>query len=209
MKRRVMNILAGVSLVLCIGMCVLWVRSYWRSDAWWFSDVEERAESRRVRTLLVYSGAGRVQLGIGRDILYGAQPSRPSHWFSYLVNRGPANPANTAVTAGWVKKFAGFGVINDWEVIPTGSAIKRWIAVSGGTLVIRESFRSVWAPHWFLAVVFAICPLRRVYLWRRVRVRSRGGRCLKCGYDMRGSGERCPECGEGVLRNTGEAPVPR
>jgi len=33
-----------------------------------------------------------------------------------------------------VKKFAGFGVINDWEVIPTASAIKQWIAVSGGTL---------------------------------------------------------------------------
>jgi len=36
-----------------------------------FSDAEERAESRRVRTLLVYSGAGRVQLGLGGTFYMG------------------------------------------------------------------------------------------------------------------------------------------
>ena len=34
MKRRVFTLLSGLSLVLCAGACVLWVRSYWVADEW-------------------------------------------------------------------------------------------------------------------------------------------------------------------------------
>jgi hypothetical protein len=173
------------------------MRSYWKSDAWWFSDSEGSGQPQRVRTLLVYSGAGRVQVAMGRDIIYGPQLSRLPHGFTYRAESGPANPALTAVTAGWVKTMAGFGVINDWEADPPASAIKAWVAVSGN-LVIKESFRSVFVPHWFLILVFALMPGRRIYRWAKVRRRKKSGLCARCGYDMRGGGERCPECG--VLR---------
>ena len=32
MRRRLFNLLAMVSLVLCVATVALWVRSYWRSD---------------------------------------------------------------------------------------------------------------------------------------------------------------------------------
>lgn len=50
-------------------------------------------------------------------------------------------------------------------------------------------------PHWMIALVCA-APLIGVGLRRAVRRRrSRRGLCCRCGYDLRASPERCPECG--------------
>ncbi len=37
-----------------------------------------------------------------------------------------------------------------------------------------------------------------VQAFRRDLKRDRGGLCMKCGYDLRHSTERCPECGEPI-----------
>jgi hypothetical protein len=50
------------------------------------------------------------------------------------------------------------------------------------------------APFWFLLVIFG-SPwfVRRVV--RRRLVRQRVGLCASCGYDLRATPDRCPECG--------------
>ena len=47
-------------------------------------------------------------------------------------------------------------------------------------------------PHWFPVLLFAILPLVWVRRWRK---RIPPGHCQKCGYDLRASPTRCPECG--------------
>ena len=52
-------------------------------------------------------------------------------------------------------------------------------------------------PFWIPALAFAsMLMLCRPFYFHRRRKRKKLGLCLKCGYDLRGSKERCPECGQ-------------
>ncbi len=65
---------------------------------------------------------------------------------------------------------------------------------SGGT----RSFTFVELPIWLPVFLFALLPVwwapKR---WRGIvgKKRMKNGQCQKCGYDLRTSLERCPECG--------------
>jgi hypothetical protein len=58
----------------------------------------------------------------------------------------------------------------------------------------RNSF-GIHLYYWVLIPVLAILPL----VWARTLLRTRWnrayGHCINCGYDLRASSERCPECG--------------
>ena len=48
MRRRLLNVLTVLSLLLCMAVCVLWVRSYWVADSLWKSrwrEADTRLES--------------------------------------------------------------------------------------------------------------------------------------------------------------------
>jgi hypothetical protein len=55
--------------------------------------------------------------------------------------------------------------------------------------------RYVVVPWWFLCLASGVCPAW--WVLRRCKTRSarRRGACHVCGYDLRASPERCPECG--------------
>jgi hypothetical protein len=50
-------------------------------------------------------------------------------------------------------------------------------------------------PFWFVMLVIGLVPMCwGLRAWRNAH-RRRPGMCAKCGYDLRASPERCPECG--------------
>ena len=56
-------------------------------------------------------------------------------------------------------------------------------------------YRVFSAPYWFILIVTGAFPAAWWVKRRRVRARRREGRCLRCGYDLRATPGKCPECG--------------
>ena len=57
-------------------------------------------------------------------------------------------------------------------------------------------------PHWVVFPFCCVLPIiwtRRVFRNRKRLGRIRHGQCPICGYDLRASRERCPECGETIV----------
>ena len=76
-------------------------------------------------------------------------------------------------------------------------------------------YQGVWhyqlkVPHWFASLVLAgpaaYCLFRRYKNGLR-QTRIREGLCANCGYDLRASKDRCPECGTAIPPGAAEKGV--
>jgi hypothetical protein len=164
-KRRLFNVAAAMSLVLWLGTVALWMRSYRFKDVLCYSCPP--------KTIGVGSIHGRV--GFEWITLQGA-PTGPASAGWYYTTYADADPPPMPST-GWLARL-GFGY-------SANGASNPLFAITGGLLVI---------PHWAVATVLAVPSLR--WFWKRHR---RAGRsrafCARCGYDLRATPDRCPECG--------------
>ncbi|MCH8878295.1 MAG: hypothetical protein IID34_00245 [Planctomycetes bacterium] len=86
-----------------------------------------------------------------------------------------------------------------WHSMPRSRQLLWWRMPSwyiGGNM-----FR-ILIPLWLPIVLFAAYPTYQLPAFRRHlqrhrrRKRKKLGLCVKCGYDLRASNDRCPECGE-------------
>ncbi|HYE18296.1 MAG TPA: hypothetical protein VEA69_07615 [Tepidisphaeraceae bacterium] len=208
--RVFISALTVLSFLLCATTLALWVRSYYRLDAWHAA----MPESPGGWQWGVRSGKGGVSVHamFFDDRTYGASwrtlTAAPAGWSHDAATAvGPRHPSagEAGVRAyfelwglGWFRSDGG-----TWSPPPapptavatTGPSSTSLTLTGGGLLFITFPTWSVVAPHWLLAGVFAILPAGRAIAWRRRRNRRAPGHCRHCGYDLRATPERCPECG--------------
>jgi hypothetical protein len=82
---------------------------------------------------------------------------------------------------------------------PSGSGTV--LQLPGNAQLARAPMQFVQAPLWSLLLLTAIPPAWWLDLKRRRARRVRIGCCANCGYDLRATPDRCPECGTVVIKD--------
>ncbi len=183
--RRLSTFLSLVSLLLCIATCVLWVRSYtWMTIARYTYVTHEEVnvpgafppafQDAEVTTLRISPGT----ITLSRDVNHGSGISTGTR-----VRHLPTDSVSYAIAdVGFRQEDR---VVDGVWMVP-GLALHMPPNGTTRTLHVRSSL---------LAFLFALMPA--IYVtWRWSCRRNKVlGRCPVCGYDIRASPQRCPECG--------------
>ena len=176
--------LAALSLLICLSFGVVWAASYFVGIYAYREDGRDLHPGVLYQSWSICIGRGGIEAGYERGTMtWDSWSEKDNHW--------TLEHSNKPAYAEWITsdRYVGFGGADH---NPLGF---RWddYVQTGETGTLHE-WNWVF-PCWIPVLAFGTGPfvwmLRR---YRRMRRRWRG-QCAVCGYDLRGSPGRCPECG--------------
>jgi hypothetical protein len=100
-------------------------------------------------------------------------------------------------TRDWPNLFTEFKFWEDTEDGRFGSTTRYGFGFVRGSLY-WDGFTEVLLPTWALIAALLLPSGLWAWIGWRQRRRVKAGCCVSCGYDLRASLERCPECGREV-----------
>lgn len=181
MRHRIFFLFSALSLLLCVTTCVLWARSHHTSDR-----LRKSFGTERLFQIQSYRGV----LIIERDWLVPdseiASSFQRVQWDSepFPQELGYEENGDGMNSIFWRKAgWSGFG----FDRQPFEEGVVHAVVI----------------PFWFIALMSGLAPAKLVIGWIRRRS-PRPGHCSSCGYDLRATPGKCPECGTTPARAGGK-----
>jgi hypothetical protein len=171
LRRWVFRAIAALSMLLCVAFVRIWT--------WSNNDADFLVWNNSPRLFLIRSSEGVVEISYGTFVSreYPPLPGwNASFWPIYRGEEGDygADP-RTGTNFGF--RF------ERWKA--------NWPNLVGDAWIVTF-------PYWVPTLGFLIPPILAVIGWWRSRrriLRAVAGICSQCGYDLRATPDRCPECG--------------
>jgi hypothetical protein len=171
MKHGLFNLMAVASFFLCLATAAMWVESEFATDFLYRAETKSQVS--------ITWGAGEVSLLFIR--IPTPEGLRAIEW-NFQHTGGPRSFGSQALrdvgSPRRIWDWFGFHFLDQAQ----GSS---WY----GKMTLLT------LPFWFLLLIAVPLPLAHEAERFRRRSRRRRGLCVHCGYDLRATPDRCPECG--------------
>jgi hypothetical protein len=184
--RWAFNILAAGSLLLCLAIAVLWLRSSNHIDRIGYHHVRgEWADTEWPKW-----GVSQFEVGppgLSSRMWYLQSDEGACLLFVMIRDYEAGDRVHSPTPPGWIT----------WQGLDVGTLPYGWGGISYEFFSEAQDHSrgvTIIVPHWAIIVVTAVTPL--LWLTRRlIRRRREPGLCPICSYDLRATPGRCPECG--------------
>jgi hypothetical protein len=179
-RRWLFNGFAALSMALCLATCVLWVRSYWYHDELGYVIIDVPAH--HGTDYYSFSEQATINIGYTSDTYFTTQFARNNASDPHPGFRLESDPVNRNYPIRRTDSFLRRRGFDYWYGLNQLTHSNKW-----GCWVML--------PHWFLALLSMILPSVAAIRIRRRKALAMRGHCHNCGYDLRATPDRCPECG--------------
>jgi hypothetical protein len=182
-----------LSSVICVAIIVAWLMSYRVQTRIHIHNTTELVD----RDLSICTVGGQVFFFLDTmqhvnqdESPWGRQISGESRRLGPGEAAGIVETNGRAIRSqGW--KYGGFGWFQNSFQQKNGN----WNRMPSND-VMQDRFTCLMLPYWLLAGIALVLPLKQMgmLVWHEIR-KAPAGYCKSCGYDLRATPDRCPECG--------------